>query len=309
VKTSLSELNKKYAAALRQYLKHPGEAMLHRAYELGREALESGLGVLQIAALYQKILANLLSGPQAPEESRRIVKVAAGFFLESLAPFEMTHRAVKEANSALRHLNEKLEEQAKRIAYSLHEETGQFLACTQLALDEIRSDLPPTFQDRLQHIRAILEEMAGHLRQISHELRPKILDDYGLVPALKFLAAGIAKRCRLEISVEGAERDRVPAAVETALYRIVQEALTNASKHARAKRVRVRVEHGNRAILCSIRDDGVGLDRSALTSRNKQSGLGFLGIRHRLEPLGGMLQIESERGHGTHIRVSIPLEE
>jgi two-component system sensor histidine kinase DegS len=68
------------------------------------------------------------------------------------------------------------------------------------------------------------------------------------------------------------------------------------------------VERGIGAILCSIRDDGVGLDKAALTDRNKQSGLGLLGIRHRLEPLGGMLEIESERGRGTHVRISIPLE-
>ena len=282
--------------------------MLHRGYELGRKALQNGLGVLEIAALYQKTLAKVLLGAQASQESRRIVKAAASFFLESLAPFEMTHRAAKEANTALRHLNEKLEQEAKRIAYSLHEETGQFLACAHLALDEVRRDLPAAFHGRLQQIRAILEQLAGQLRQISHELRPKILDDYGLVPALEFLAAGIAKRSRLQISVEGVEKDRVPAAVETALYRIVQEALTNASKHAKATRVSVRVERSARAILCSVRDDGVGLDKAALTNRNKQSGLGLLGIRHRLEPLGGMLQIESERGQGTHVRVSIPLE-
>jgi signal transduction histidine kinase len=308
VKTALHRLDKEYTAALRQYLKHPGEAMLHRSYQLGRKALEGGLGVLEIAALHEKILAKALSGAQAPEESRRIVKAAASFFLESLAPFEMTHRAAMDANSALRHLNEKLEQEAKRIAHSLHDEAGQFLACTQLALDEVHGDLPPAFHGRLQHVRAILDQLAGHLRQISHELRPKILDDYGLIPALEFLAAGISQRSKLQISVKGSEKYRLPAPVETALYRIVQEALTNASKHAHATRVTVRVERRTRAILCSIRDDGVGLDRSALANRNKQSGLGLLGIRHRLEPLGGMLKIESEGGHGTHVRISIPLE-
>jgi signal transduction histidine kinase len=308
VKILEHRLDREYAAALQQYLKHPGEAMLHRAYELGREALASGLGVLEIAALYEKTLAKVLAGARAAEESRRIVKAAATFFVESLAPFEMTHRAANEANTALRHLNDKLEQEAKRIAHSLHDEAGQFLACTQLALDEIRCDLPPASHGRLEQIRGILEQLAGHLRQISHELRPKILDDYGLIPALEFLAAGISKRSKLQVTVEGDEKDRVPAAVEMALYRIVQEALTNASKHAHATRVMVHVERGNRAILCSIRDDGVGLDKSALTSGNKQSGLGLLGIRHRLESLGGMLQLDSERGRGTHVRISIPLE-
>jgi signal transduction histidine kinase len=308
VKTPRHKLDREYTAALRQYLENPGEAMLHRGYELGRKALENGFGVLEMAALYQETLAKALSGAQAPAASRRVVKTATTFFLESLAPFEMTHRAAKEANTALRHLNEALEQEAKRIAHSLHDEAGQFLACTNLALDEIRSDLPPGFDDRLRQIRAILEQLAGHLRQISHELRPKILDDYGLMPALEFLASGISKRSSLQISIEGSESERLPPAVETALYRIVQEALTNASKHAHATRVSVRVERGNGAILCSIEDDGVGLDKAALSNRNKQAGLGLLGIRHRLEPLGGMLQIDSGRGRGTHVRVSIPLE-
>jgi signal transduction histidine kinase len=306
VKAELSDLESEYTSALQAHLANPGEAILHQAYELGRKALDDGLGVLEMAVLYHRAIVKVLSGPLRSEESSQLVKVAESFFVESLAPFEMTHRAVQEANTALRQLNERLEEEAKRIAYSLHEETGQFLACTYLALDEIRRDLPPPFHGRLKQVRDLLEKIAGHLRQLSHELRPTILDDYGLLPALEFLADGISKRSGLQIRIEGANTGRLPSSVETALYRIVQEALTNASKHARATRVNVRLLHEARLIRCSIIDDGMGL--SGVKGRKKHRGIGLMGIQQRLDGLGGTLKIESGRGHGTQVHISIPLE-
>ena len=305
MKAELSNLETEYTAALQEHLANPGEAILHRAYELGRKALDDGLGVLEIAVLYHKAIVKVLSGPLRSEESSQLIKSAENFFVESLAPFEMTHRAVQEANTALRQLNERLEEEAKRIAYSLHEETGQFLACTYLALDEIRRDLPPPFHGRLKRIRDLLEQIGGHLRQLSHELRPTILDDYGLLPALEFLADGISKRCGLQISIEGSDIGRLPSSVETALYRIVQEALINASKHARASQVSVRLLQEARLIRCSIIDDGVGL--SGVKASKKHRGLGLMGIQQRLDGLRGTLQIDSGR-RGTQMHISIPLE-
>jgi signal transduction histidine kinase len=261
-----------------------------------------------MAVLYHKTIVKLLPAPCLPAEKTRLFKATESFFLESLAPFEMSHRAAQDANTALRQLNERFEEEAKRIAHSIHEETGQFLACTYLALDEIRRDLPPPFRGRLQQVSDLLEQIAGHLRQLSHELRPTILDDYGLLPALEFLAGGISKRSKLQINIEGSHHGRLPTSVETALYRIVQEALTNASKHARASRVDVRLQQKPRLIRCSIVDDGVGFKMTALKARKDHRGLGLSGIRQRLDVLGGTLQIDSKRGRGTQVHVSIPLE-
>lgn len=308
MKAPLHDFERQYASALQEHLANPREAILHRAYKLGRKALDGRLGVLEMAVLYHKAIVKLLPVPRRPEAWARLLKGTEGFFVESLAPFEMTHRAVRDANSALRQLNETLEQEAKRIAHSIHEETGQFLACTYLALDEIRRDLPPPFRERLQAVRDLLEQIAGHLRQLSHELRPTILDDYGLLPALEFLAEGISKRSRLEISVKGSNNGRLPSSVETGLYRIVQEALTNASKHARANRVDVRVQQRARVIRCSIIDDGVGFNASAVKTGRKHRGLGLVGIRQRIDVLGGTLQIDSKRGRGTQMHISIPLE-
>lgn len=308
MKARLEELGPHYTSALQNHVDNPSEAVLHRAYQLGRKALDDELGVLEMAFLYHAAILKLLSAARTPEQSSRVLKVAESFFIESLAPFEMTHRAVRDANRALRQLNEKLEEEAKRIATSLHEETGQFLACTYLALDEIRRDLPARYRGRLQKVRDLLEQIAEHLRQLSHELRPTVLDDYGLVPALEFLAGGISKRSKLKITVEGAPNGRFPASVETAIYRIVAEALTNVSKHARASRVNVRLRQQARTVHCWITDNGIGFDNRAARAKDKHRGLGLTGIRQRLDAIGGTFHIESERGHGSQIHISIPLE-
>jgi len=100
----------------------------------------------------------------------------------------------------------------------------------------------------------------------------------------------------------------LPLSIETALYRMVHEALTNVSKHGRATSVNVRLCREPRIIRCSITDDGVGFDTSAVMTRKANHGIGLLGIEHRLKVLGGTLQIKSELGRGTEILITIPLE-
>jgi signal transduction histidine kinase len=306
MKASWCDLETHYTFALQDYVRSPDEAALHRAYELGRKALDDGLGVLEIAVLYHKALARLLANLRTSEEIVPVAKAAESFFVESLAPFEMTHRGIRDANNAWRQLNGRLEEEAKRIAYTLHEETSQFVACAHLALHELARDVSPSHPS-LQELKNLLDQIAAQLRQLSHELRPAVLDEFGLVPALEFLADGISKRTGVQIHVEGLKDDRLPVSIETALYRMVHEALTNVSRHARATAVNVRLCREPRMIRCSITDDGVGFDTSAVMAR-KTHGIGLLGIEHRLKVLGGTLQIKSEPGRGTEIFITIPLE-
>ena len=306
MKASWCDFETQYTSALQDYVRSPDEAALHRAYELGRKALDDGLGVLEIAVLYHKALARLLATLRTSEEIVPVAKAAESFFVESLAPFEMTHRGIRDANNAWRQLNGRLEEEAKRIAYTLHEETSQFVACAHLALHELARDVSPSHPS-LQELKNLLDQIAAQLRQLSHELRPAVLDEFGLVPALEFLADGISKRTGVQIHVEGLKDDRLPVSIETALYRMVHEALTNVSRHARATAVNVRLCREPRMIRCSITDDGVGFDTSAVMAR-KTHGIGLLGIEHRLKVLGGTLQIKSEPGRGTEIFITIPLE-
>src|SRR5207247_6712279 len=112
----------------------------------------------------------------------------------------------------------------------------------------------------LQKIRELLGETSVRVRRLSHELRPTILDDLGLLPAVTFLAEGVSKRTGLSITVEGSMEGRVGTSVETALYRIVQEALNNVTKHARATSVSVRLQQEATPLRCSIRADGSAVD-------------------------------------------------
>jgi signal transduction histidine kinase len=301
----MEKLEDQYTAALRNSIVGMGESALQQAYELGRRALADGLGVLDMAAMYHKALAAGLPRDSTPEETALMLEAGASFFAESLSPFEMTHRGFRDSNIALRHLNQTLEQEIKRIAHALHDEAAQLLASVYLALDEVAGNLPPA-REHLLKVKGLLDLIEGQLRQLSHELRPTILDDWGLVPALKFLAEGVTARTGLFIKVEGESAPSLSPLLATTLYRIVQEALTNVTRHAKATQVKVTIQHELQTLRCSIKDNGVGFDVSSLSARTGERGLGLIGIRERLNSLGGSPSLVSTPGQGTELVITIP---
>jgi PAS domain S-box-containing protein len=214
----------------------------------------------------------------------------------------------KRGEAALRRLNSALEQEVRRIAHALHDDAGQFLAALHVALEESAHGLPPAATDRFQEARQLLDQMEEQLRRLARELRPPVLDDLGLIPALEFLARSMSKRTGLSIGVDGVRGDRLSPVIETALYRIVQESLTNVSKHASARRVAITVEREARRVRCSISDDGIGFDVTAVRARRDERGLGLIGIQERLDALGGSLVILSAPTCGTQLLVTIPME-
>jgi len=301
----MEKLEDQYTAALRDSIAGMGESSLQQAYELGRRALADGLGVLDMAAMYHKALAAGLPRDSTPEETALMLEAGAGFFAESLSPFEMTHRGFRDSNTALRHLNQTLEQEIKRIAHALHDEAAQLLASVYLALDEVAGNLPPA-REHLLKVKGLLDLIEGQLRQLSHELRPTILDDWGLLPALKFLAEGVTARTGLFIKVEGESAPSLSPLLATTLYRIVQEALTNVTRHAKATQVKVTIQHELQTLRCSIKDNGIGFDVSSLSARTGERGLGLIGIRERLNSLGGSPSLVSTPGQGTELVITIP---
>jgi len=301
----MEKLEDQYTAALRDSIAGMGESALHQAYELGRRALADGLGVLDMAAMYHKALAAGLPRDSTPEETALMLEAGAGFFAESLSPFEMTHRGFRDSNIALRHLNQTLEQEIKRIAHALHDEAAQLLASVYLALDEVAGNLPPA-REHLLKVKGLLDLIEGQLRQLSHELRPTILDDWGLLPALKFLAEGVTARTGLFIKVEGESAPSLSPLLATTLYRIVQEALTNVTRHAKATQVKVTLQHELQILRCSIKDNGIGFDVSSLSARTGERGLGLIGIRERLHSVGGSPSLVSTPGQGTELVITIP---
>jgi signal transduction histidine kinase len=205
-------------------------------------------------------------------------------------------------------LNETLEEEIKRIAYAVHDEAGQLLVAVHLALAELALELPQPQQTQVAGIKELLNQVEKHLRRYSHELRPTILDDLGWIPAIRFLAEGISKRANLPIHIDATDSGRLPNTIETTLYRIVQEALTNAVKHAKASNVWIRAWRENLVVCCSIRDDGRGFDSSAPHAAPDRKGLGLIAMQERVSAVGGTLRIESRSGLGTELSIRLPLE-
>lgn len=297
-------LRERCVAVLDSYLEGGGEAALHSAYELGREAMEHGLGVLDMTAVaHGAVLLTLARRPD--EAASSILRHAEPFLLECYSPFEMAHRGASEANRALLRNNERREEEIRRLAYELHDQAGQMLATVHLSLDSLAASLPRPGQERLERVRLQLREVESQMRRISHELRPMMLDDLGLVPALSFLAEGISKRAGIRVEVQGELEARLPAPVEVAFYRAAQEALSNIARHAGATRATIRVEPVDGGVVLRVIDDGVGFATPA-GAAPRGNGLGLVGIRERIAPLQGTLDIASRPGAGTELRVTIP---
>jgi signal transduction histidine kinase len=307
--SDLRSLRTTYAAALEAFLAGAGEESLARAYDLGRRALGGGLGVLGLIAVHEEAVAALVRGRRISAAGARLLSASGTFLAESLSPFEMTHRGYEEVVVALRSMNQRLEDEARRIAHALHDDAGQLIASVHLGLEAATNGLPARARARFDRVRGLLDEVERHLRRLSHELRPTILDDLGLLPAIEFLAQGVAERSGIPIRVTGAGHRRLRPAIETALYRVVQEALRNAVRHASARRVVVRLDQGADGVHLMVRDDGRGFDVRAVLRRRGARGLGLIAMRERLNEVGGELAIKSAPGRGTEIQISIPLEE
>ena len=204
-------------------------------------------------------------------------------------------------------LNERYEESAKRISYALHNDAGQLLASAAIELERVGREVPDR-KNELQRVATLLDEIHHVLRRLSHELRPPLLDQLGLLPALRFLAEGVSERSGIVVRVHGELERRPPAPVENAVYGMVQEALDNVVEHSGAGKAAVRVWKERGRLFCSVRDSGRGFDREGAQARS-DGGLGLITIRERLRELGGTLQIDTAPGRGTDLLILVPLED
>ncbi len=199
------------------------------------------------------------------------------------------------------------DEEARRIASVLHDESGQVLAAVYIALDRLANQVPLSCRLQIAEIKTLLDRVEDRLRTLSHEIHPKMLDHLGLVPCLRSLARQISSRSHTSIAVESIIKRRLSAATELAIYRIVQEALNNAVRHAQAEAVHVQLVEQQGFIQCSIQDDGIGFDYERVMRRSDyKAGLGLAGIRERVEALNGSLRIVSAPNLGTGLFVMLP---
>jgi PAS domain S-box-containing protein len=216
-------------------------------------------------------------------------------------------RRVEAARDDLRRLVRVQEDERRRIARELHDTVSQLLTALLLGIRAVRDagPLSPLALTRLDDLQRVAHELGRSARNLAVRLRPTVLDDLGLEPALGQLVGEWSAQTGLAIDFQtaGLESARLPAEVETVLYRVVQEALTNVAKHARAQQVSVVVSRHNGYVTAVVEDDGVGFDpKSAGSDR-----LGLIGMYERVALVGGELDIESTPGAGTTTIARVPV--
>jgi PAS domain S-box-containing protein len=200
------------------------------------------------------------------------------------------------------------EEERQRIARELHDDTAQRLAALLVRFQlATRTGEAADRERMLQEIREGIEAAADSVRQIARNLRPPVLDEVGVVGAIRAHVRTLREAYDVEAEVDAPRREpRLAADVELALYRIVQEALANVVRHAGARRARVTFAVADGALEVSVTDDGLGFDLGAV--EREARGLGLLGMRERARNAGGELAIESAPGAGTRVRIRLPVE-
>jgi two-component system sensor histidine kinase UhpB len=230
----------------------------------------------------------------------------------SAALMETVDRLEHEARRYSSRLLTSIEDERRRIGRELHDETSQTLAATLINLDLVEKglvDCSPDVRRRVDNSKGLIGHTLEQIKLLVYDLRPSMLDDLGLIPALRWYIQSHLGGTGLIVDTdfEGAT-GRLAGETETALYRIAQESLANVAKHAQATRVVLRLEIQPGYASFAVHDDGVGFDPDeVLRDRGERYGLGLLSIRERAELLGGTLNIVSSRDAGTHIYVVVPL--
>ena len=231
------------------------------------------------------------------------LRIAEIFAQRAALAIDLSQRV---ASDALRRVVAGQELERKRLARELHDETGQALTSILLRLRSIEESTKekPELREAVLALREIVVETLHDVRRLAVELRPKALDDFGLVPALERLAETFAEQTDVDVHLQAAlGEDRLPAEIETALYRIVQEALTNVVKHAQANTVSVVLTRKGQSVVAVVEDDGRGFD----PAQAREEGLGLVGMHERIALLDGRVTVESTERGGTTVAVEVPV--
>jgi signal transduction histidine kinase len=200
---------------------------------------------------------------------------------------------------------ENQEATARRFSHELHDELGQSLSAIKTNLTALGNGANGQ-GDRLHDCLQLVDDAIGNVREMSHLLRPTILDDFGLEAGLRWLAEGFSARTNIAVHVDSAYSGRLPDETETHLFRITQEALTNVARHSGAQRVDIRLEVTNGDVLLTIQDDGRGLAPEPRNGTPATGGLGLIGMRARARSARGDMTVRSRPGEGVRIEVRAP---
>lgn len=305
---------------------HSKEGMIKRAgmffaeavtpiEETHRSALEANARLNQVNQTLRQSTADLVaSNRQLKQEikQRQVVEKA-------LRKSEQHHSQLLEQSrllqDQLRNLSHQLlcaqEEERKKISRELHDEIAQTLTGINVRLATLKTEAAINtkgLQKKITSTQQLVEKSVDIVHRFARELRPTVLDDLGLIPALHSFVRSFARRTGLSVHLTAfAEVEKLSGAKRTVLYRIAQEALTNVAKHAQATRVEVSIRKLPDAVCMEVKDNGKSFQVQRVLHAKRNHRLGLLGMRERVEMVGGSFSIESAPGQGTAIRAKLPL--
>ncbi|MBI4286480.1 MAG: HAMP domain-containing protein [Chloroflexi bacterium] len=275
------------------------------------------LGQDEVGELGRSFDAMRIALKESLEEIQRWNKELEAKVAERTRQLEASYREIETKEAARRELLRKIltaqEEERKRIARELHDETTQSLIALVMRLETLNAvavEATRKTGNRLADIKALAVKTLDNVHKTIFDLRPSVLDDLGLLSALRWYAENRLPAAGIRVHVEVPHEERkLPAELEIALFRIVQEAITNIIKHAEARNAMLNVEFVNSAIRIEVEDDGKGFDVKSVSPQvDRTRGLGLLGMEERVTLLGGKFEIESQPGSGTHLTIEVPLE-
>ena len=307
-----------------------GTTEINRYDFLRREIVPRRDAVLQISAEIETINNRTLRAQQlaAGDRQRELHQYLTGTLAASLAlgltvaiiavirirvlegRTEQQHGRTQQAEEELRRLSNQLvrtqEEERKSLSRELHDEVGQMLTALRMEIgraERAQAVGSPAFAQTITESKALIDRMMRMVRDLAMGLRPSMLDDLGLEPALSWQAREFSRRYNVpvDLSVDG-DLERLPDPQRTCVYRVVQEALTNCAKHSAATDIQVKVVRGRARLDVSVRDNGVGM-----ASTTSHRGLGLTGIKERVKDINGATSIETRPGGGTVVHITLPV--
>jgi signal transduction histidine kinase len=268
----------------------------------------------EIGALYRVVQRRVWqSFGLALSTSLGIVLLATGYATRLERRLERQRDREAETAHDLQRLSSQLltaqEEERRSIARELHDEVGQVLTAIRVELANAQRQIEAGGGNAapLTALRSITDGALSTVRDLSHLLHPAMLDDLGLPSAIEWYAKGFERRhgVRVELEQQGMD-ERLTADTEAAVYRVLQEALTNIARHAQARLCRITLHRSGDTLTVAIQDDGIGFDTAAARSNGARRGLGLIGIRERVAHLGGRFRLESTPGAGTRLSLEVP---
>ena len=257
--------------------------------------LEARGRAIGIVAIHDK----LAPDPRFSDADLRLAEI---FAARAAVAVDLSERVARET---VRRVVEAQELERSRLARELHDETGQALTSILLGLQSIRAaDSAADADHAVAEVRTLIVQALQDVRRLAVELRPSALDDFGLAPAVERLAATFEERTGIHTAIEAnLPEGRMPPEIETVLYRVIQEALTNVVKHAGAERVSIVIAQRGDGISVVVEDDGRGFEAHDV----RDDALGVVGMRERVALVGGTLEVESAPGAGTTVAAYVPV--